>query len=363
MVTGTPNKKEDGKRKNIDGIVVVYAAATYNQQMGIFGRFKAFAMFMWKSTMLAFKEKNIDMVIATSTPLTIGVPALLLRKLKGVPYLFEVRDLWPEVPIQMGALNNYVLRKTALWLEKSIYKNAKHIVALSPGMEEGVLRTGIPPSKVTMIPNMSKIDHFFERAHNIELMDKHELQRDSFKLIYFGSMGLSNGIGYILDTAKLLKAQKDIEFIFIGYGSMIDMLKNRCTNENLTNVRFLGRFGIKETAELVNLCDVTLVTFANIPILYTNSPNKLFDSLSAGKPIIVNSKGWTKDMAENNQCGIYVDPEAPTDFAQKVLDLKNNPELVRQMGKNARKLAESTYDKTILCAQFGKVVQDLIPKK
>ncbi len=362
MITSTRNKEEEGSKKTIDGITVIYLKAYYNQHMGFLGRLQAYLKFMWKSTIAAFKQKNIALVIATSTPLTIGIPALLIKKLKGTTYLFEVRDLWPEVPIQMGALNNYFLRSAALWLEKSIYKNASHIVALSPGMEDGVLQTGIKQSKVTMIPNMSKIDHFFPRPHNLELFEKYDLKNNSFKLIYFGSMGLSNGIDYILDTAKLLKTHANIEFIFIGYGSMIESLLEYCKKENLDNVRFLGRFGIDEAADLVNLCDVTLVTFANIPILYTNSPNKLFDSLSAGKPIIVNSKGWTKTMVETNHCGIYVDPESPIDFANKILELKKNPDHLALMGSNARKLAESTYDKSILCAQFANVVNGLLPK-
>lgn len=362
MVTSTRKKEEEGLIKTIDGIRVIYLKAYYNQNMGFLGRLQAYMNFMWKSTREAFKQKDIAMVIATSTPLTIGVPALILKKIKGTPYLFEVRDLWPEVPIQMGALNNYFLRTAALWLEKSIYKNASHIVALSPGMEDGVLQTGVKQSKVTMIPNMSKIDHFYPRPHNIELIDKHKLKKDNFKLIYFGSMGLSNGIDYILDTAKLLKAHKDIEFIFIGYGSMVESFLEYCKKEQLDNVRFLGRFGIDEAADLVNLCDVTLVTFANIPILYTNSPNKLFDSLSAGKPIIVNSKGWTKTMVETHHCGVYVDPESPHDFVNKILELKNNPDQLTLMGNNARKLAESTYDKSILCAQFVNVVDGLLSK-
>ncbi|MGB3145039.1 MAG: glycosyltransferase family 4 protein, partial [Maribacter sp.] len=230
------------------------------------------------------------------------------------------------------------------------------------GMEDGVLRTGVKQSKVTMIPNMSKIDHFFPRAHNMELLEKYKLNKTSFKLVYFGSMGLSNGIDYILDTAKLLKTHDDIEFIFIGYGSMIESLLNYCKKEQLHNVHFLGRFGIDEASELVNFCDVSLVTFANIPILYTNSPNKLFDSLSAGKPIVVNSKGWTKTMVETHHCGIYVDPESPIEFANKILELKKDPDSLAEMGKNARKLAESTYDKSILCAQFADVVERMLPK-
>ncbi|MEH6514387.1 MAG: glycosyltransferase family 4 protein [Maribacter arcticus] len=362
LITSTRKKNEDGTKKVIDGIEIVYVEAPYSQNMGVFGRLKAFIVFMWKSTKVAFKQKSIALVIATSTPLTVGVPALLLKKIKGTPYLFEVRDLWPEVPIQMGALNNYFLRSAALWLENIIYKNAAHIVALSPGMAEGVLRKRIKNSKVTMIPNMSKIDHFFIRPHNLEVLNTHKLKKDNFKLVYFGSMGLSNGIDYILDTAKLLKSHTDIDFIFIGYGSMIEEMLEICKTENLENVHFLGRFGVAETSEIVNICNITLVTFANLPILYTNSPNKLFDSLSAGKPIIVNSKGWTKTMVESNQCGIYVDPESPTDFANKILELKKNPEQLALMGKNARKLAESTYDKSILCAQFAEVVDKLLPK-
>tara|TARA_R110002167_G_scaffold10108_3_gene46561 strand:- start:933 stop:2132 length:1200 start_codon:yes stop_codon:yes gene_type:complete len=363
MITSTRNKEEKSSQKDIDGISVIYLKAYYNQKMGFLGRLQAYLGFMLKSTMMTLKQKNVDMAIATSTPLTIGIPALFLKKLKGIPYIFEVRDLWPEVPIQMGALNNWFLRNTALWLEKSIYKNAKHIVALSPGMEEGVLRTGMDQSKVTMIPNMSKIDHFFPRKHNLELLNKYELKKNSFKLVYFGSMGLSNGIDYILETAKLLKNHTDIDFVFIGYGSMIESFLEYCKIHKLDNVQFLGRFGVEEASELVNLCDASLVTFANIPILYTNSPNKLFDSLSAGKPIIVNSKGWTKTMVETNHCGVYVDPESPEDFVKKILHLKNNPDELVLMGENARKLAESTYDKSILCAQFATVVEDFLEKK
>ncbi len=214
-----------------------------------------------------------------------------------------------------------------------------------------------------MIPNMSKIDHFFPRPHNLELFEKYQLKKDNFKLVYFGAMGLSNGIDYILETAKLLKPHNDIEFIFIGSGSMKDALLESCKKDDLYNVRYLGAFGIAEAADLVNLCDVTLVTFANIPILYTNSPNKLFDSLSAGKPIIVNSKGWTKTMVETHHCGVYVDPESPMDFVEKILELKKNPERLALMGANARILAESTYDKAILCNQFAGVVNGLLSTK
>ncbi len=344
------------ERKTIDGINIISIKIRYSQYMGIIARLQAFLSFMLKSTFIAFKEKNIDLIIATSTPLTVGFPALVLKKLKNTPYIFEVRDLWPEVPIQMGALKNKLVIKLARWFEKSIYKNASHIIALSPGMKQGVINAGIPEESVAMIPNMAKIDEFYARKHDIATAEKFTINKDTFKIIYFGALGEANAIEYILKGAELLKKNKDIEFLFIGYGPKENLIRNTIQKRQLTNVVHLGVFNMEITSEIVNLCQVSLVTFGNLPILATNSPNKLFDSLSAGKPIIVNSPGWTKDLVETNDCGVYVDPTSPKDFADKVVFLKNNPVILKQMGANSRKLAETKYDKSILCREFSTVV-------
>lgn len=351
--------KKKIQRETRDGIDIITVRMNYSQSMGVMSRLKSFVHFMIISTYLALKEKNVDFVIATSTPLTIGFPALVLKKFKKIPYLFEVRDLWPEVPIQMGGLKNKTAIKIAKWFERKIYKNASHIIALSPGMEDGVLEVGTPKSKVSMIPNMAKIDKFWSRPANVDLMNELNISKDTFKIIYFGALGEANAIDYILDTAILLKKYEDIELLFIGNGSKQELIEKRIISDDLTNVRFLGIFDMEKTSELVNLCDVSLVTFSNIPILATNSPNKLFDSLSAGKPIIVNSNGWTKKLAEDYECGIYVDPESPEDFVEKLAKLKDSPETLKMMGENSRKLAETKYDKSILCEKFAEVVNEL----
>ena len=343
----------------VDGIKIITLRVQYSQSMGVWQRLNSFVNFMFRSTIVALKQKEVDFVIATSTPLTIGFPALVLKKFRKIPYLFEVRDLWPEVPIQMGGLKNKMVIKIALWFEKTIYKNASHIIALSPGMEEGVIKTGIDASKVDMIPNMSKIDKFWPREPNMDLVHQLNLKPNSFKIIYFGALGQANAIEFILDTAFLLKEHEDVEFIFIGNGSKQSLIEERIKGQELSNVHFLGIFNMEKTSELVNICDVSLVTFSNIPILATNSPNKLFDSLSAGKPLIVNSNGWTKDLVEGHKCGIYVEPDQPEDFKEKVLELKESPELLKEMGVNSRKLAMEKYDKSILCKQFADVVESL----
>ena len=351
--------EKDIVRKNIDGIEAIYLKVPYSQKMSVIQRLLSFVRFMFRSTWIALKEKDLDLIIATSTPLTVGFPALVVNKLKKTPYLFEVRDLWPEVPIQMGALNNKLAQKVAIWFEKTIYKNAVHVVALSPGMFDGVIKHGVQPQKVSMIPNMSKIDIFYPRIKNEALRQKLNLKEDSFKVVYFGAMGVANGMEYIIDGISHLNNRPDIEFVFMGWGATEKALKEKSDALGLKNTHFLGGFPLHELSEIVNLCDVSLVTFANIPILYTNSPNKLFDSLSAGKPIIVNSPGWTKAMVEDNNCGLFVNPENPMDLAEKIIFLRENPEIARAMGENSRKLAETTYDKSILCEQFADIVDSL----
>ena len=130
-----------------------------------------------------------------------------------------------------------------------------------------------------------------------------------------------------------------------------------CKQNDLYNVKFLGSFSMKDTSEIVNFSDVSMVSFKDLPILHTNSPNKLFDSLSAAKPIIVNSAGWTKDLVEINACGYYVNPNNPNELVEKLLYLRSNPDIIREMGKRSRKLAETKYDKSILCEEFAQLIK------
>lgn len=355
MITSSSSIQEPKVERIIDGIKVIYLREEYSQGMNLTKRTKAFLGFVIKSTKVALKQSNVDLVIATSTPLTIGIPALILKWFKKIQYVFEVRDLWPEVPIQMGAINHPTLIKLTRFLENTIYKNAKHVIALSPGMQDGVVKY-IPKSKTSMIPNMAKKDEFWPREKNYELMQNLGLSKDTFKVIHFGALGLANGVDTILKTAELMKDDSTVQFIFLGGGSMEDQLKKQCQEKQMPNVVFLPKTPMNETSEIVNFCDVSIVSFKDLPILYTNSPNKLFDSLSAGKPIIVNSAGWTKDLVENYNCGGYVNPKEPNELKLMIKELQFNPLKVATMGDNARRLAESKFDKSILCQQFLQVI-------
>lgn len=359
MITSTNKIHPKKAIEFVDGIEIHYIENEYDNYMSKFKKIKSFLNFMYKSTNEASKQTNVDLVFATSTPLTVGGVAIWLNWVKKFPYIFEVRDLWPEFPIQIGAIKNKFLIKILKTFEKKIYNNSKHVIALSPGMREGVISTGTPIEKVSMIPNMAKPDKFYPHAINNDIAKKFSINPEKFNIIHFGSMGLANGLQYIIETARLCKEQNisDVNFIFLGNGATLPSLKNLSEKYNLDNVQFLGNHNMKTVSEIVNICDLSITSFKNIPILYTNSPNKLFDSLSAGKPIVVNSAGWTKELVEKENCGFYVNPENPQDFVNKIIKCKDNRNLLSKWGENARNLSLTKFDKNILTSQIADIIE------
>ncbi len=359
MITSTNKNHPEACETDIDGIHVIYVKNDYSNYMSAPRKIMSFLNFVRKAIQTGKKQKGIDMVFATSTPLTIGYVALRLKATKKWPYVFEVRDLWPEFPIQIGAIKNPLLIKLLRAFEKRIYKKSEHVVALSPGMKDGVVKAGTSEEKVSMIPNMSKPDKFYPHEKKLEVAKQFGIDQDKFNVIHFGSMGRANGLKYIIEAAKCLKDKGDesVNFIFMGEGATEPEITTLAEQYGLSNIKFLGNHKMDVVSEVVNICDASITSFLNLPILQTNSPNKLFDSLSAGKPIIVNSAGWTKDMVEKDDCGFFCDPEKPEELAEKLLLYKDDKETLERWGKNARKLSIEVYDKDILSSRVADVIE------
>ena len=360
MITSTNQNHPEACETDVDGIHVIYVKNEYSNYMSAPRKVFSFLNFVRLAIKTGKRQTGIDVVYATSTPLTIGYVALRLTATKKWPYVFEVRDLWPEFPIQIGAIKNKLIIKVLRKFEWRIYQKAEHVVALSPGMKDGVVKAGTPESKVSMIPNMAKPDKFFPHEYNLEVATRFGIDTTKFNVIHFGSMGRANGLQYIIETAKCLSEKGDdsINFLFMGGGATEPEIKRLAEEYGLSNVLFLGSHKMDVVSEVVNLCDACITTFLNLPILQTNSPNKLFDSLSAGKPIIVNSAGWTKDMVENDDCGFYVDPDNPSELANKLLFYKDDKATLERWGKNARRLSIEVFDKDILSSKVADVVEN-----
>jgi glycosyltransferase involved in cell wall biosynthesis len=342
----------------IDGIDVRSVRVGYSNYMSYTRRILAFLSFTAGATWLASRAPRPDVVLATSTPLTVGIPALIASRLRGVPLVFEVRDLWPEAAIQMGAIRRGgVLATVAKWLERRLYRASSQIVALSPGMVAGVIAEGIDPSRVSMIPNAADLDLFHPGERDAELVERYGLA-GRFVVGYAGAIGPSNAVEDQVPEAARVLAQRgrdDIVFLIAGDGRSLPALRERTAG--LDNVILAGSVPKREVPRLTRTADVLMTLFADVPILATNSPNKFFDALASGRPVLVNSPGWTRELVEDNDCGVYVPTGDGVAMADALERLADDRQTVERMGANARALAEREFGRTDLAAQMLAVLE------
>jgi glycosyltransferase involved in cell wall biosynthesis len=340
----TAHNKTSQEIKIIDGTTVHYLPVSYDNSFGVFKRIKAFLSFAWKAYSTAKSIEGVELVYATSTPLSIGLIALMLKKFKSLPYVFEVRDLWPEAPIQLGYLNNSLLQGLAKHLEKTIYDNAKHIVALSPGMADGVI--AITQTPVTVIPNMSDCD-FFQPMVSAP---------SPVVITYFGAIGKVNRMGSLVELANYAQENYPNEYKFIVAGKGSELAKMQLDCKNLTNIVFKGHLNKEGIKELLEKSHVSYISFGPQPILETNSPNKFFDSIAMGKLCVITTKGWIKELIKNNRIGFYYNCEDPKLFFENLEPLCNSASL-ESISARARDLALHNFEKNTLAQQAVSVIE------
>jgi glycosyltransferase involved in cell wall biosynthesis len=330
---------------SVDGIEVVGVAGAYSDYMSATAssdrdRMLAFGRFAAGASAAAARGPRPDVIYATSPPLTIAIPALAAAARWRAPLVFEVRDLWPEAPIQMGALANPRLQRQARSLERQAYKRARRVIALSPGIRDGIVGTGVPPGKVVLVPNASDLD----------LFEPSDLPAQ-FLVSYFGTMGEANDLTLAIEAARKLP---DMPFVLMGDGKRRAELER----EAPPNVSFPGpAAGKQQVAELAARSSACLTFFKDVPVLATNSPNKLFDTFAAGRPAIVNMDGWMRQLVEDNDAGLYV--RDADDLAQKLAWLRAHPEEVTRMGRNGRALAEREFDRDLLAGRALDVLEEV----
>ena len=296
--------------KQIEGFRVHYLPVYYDNSLKFLGRILAFIKFAWLAYRKALTVNKVDLCYAISTPLSIGWVALKLKAKQSIPYIFEVGDLWPEAPIQMGILKSpWVINKVKRF-EQRIYLGAESIVALSPGIKEHILKTS-PHSKISIIPNISDCNFFQLESKDKGLENLYGVQSKTV-ITYFGAAGKANHLEYLLEAAKHAQsATTSLHFLIAAHGSELSRLRKLASQYKLENLNFLPYCNRAQLKKLLNVTDAVYVSYADVPILTTGSPNKFFDGLAAGKLIIVNFHGWLRDITERHEFGFYADPNRP----------------------------------------------------
>lgn len=348
-----------GRRKGIvDGIEVIELDLPYSSRYGLIKRSLVFFRFALRSIGVAMTH-NYDLLFATSTPLTVGLPGIAASILRRKPFVFEVRDLWPELPREMGVVTNPVVLKAMDVLEWSSYHAATRCIGLSPGIVSGITRRGINADKVTMIPNGCDLDLFHPEIG--ESIRPEGVAPEDFMAVFSGSHGIANGLDAVLAAAAELKrrGRTDIKLVMVGNGQLKPSLMKKAEAQGLDNCIFLAPISKKKLTSLQRGADAGLMILANVPAFYYGtSPNKFFDYISTGLPVLNNYPGWLAELIQQNHCGVAVPPENPQAFADALEYLKDHPAVRTEMGKNARILAEREFSREELAGRFVKWLEE-----
>lgn len=360
-VVTSPYEKSDIRadkfieRQKIDGIDLIVINSADSNRDGVLKRiFRAF-VFSLMSCYYALTVK-CDIVLASSGPITVGLPALLTKWFRRKPMIFEVRDLWPDGAIELGKLKNGLLQQTAIWFEKLCYRNSSLVVPCSKGMEEGVLRK-YPQAKTLVIPNASDVELFLNvSAEDRKIPKKYEGKK---LFLYAGSLGLMDEVEQVIEGMRLVK-NRDVLWLVIGEGAERKHLESLVAKYQLTNIEFLGIMPKIEVIKWFSRVEATFVTFKDLRVLHTSSPNKMFDSFAAGAPIIQSTKGWIKELVDRTQCGINVEPNKPEDFAEAIEVIATNKVYRDQLAANAKHLAKSEFNRDILASKYLGAMVEII---
>lgn len=338
-----------GFRKEIlEGIEVHYLPIPYDNRFGFFRRISSFLKFVFSIVKDAGQFKDYDMCYAISTPLTIGLAAIWIKWRYKIPYIFEVGDLWPEAPIQIGVIKNPVLKAILYRLEKVIYKRSRSIVALSESIKESVNKKVKKP--VYVIPNMADTDFYKPAPKDPELEKKFGVE-GKFILSYIGTFGLANGLERMLHCAQEAQRQNlPVHFILCGDGARQDVLHQYVGQLALKNVSIIPMQNRDGVQNVLNVTDGAFISYLPAKVLETGSPNKYFDALAAGKLIVVNFHGWIQKEIEANACGVFVENQEM--FVKKIKPFLAQSESLKKSQRNARVLAENTYSRKQLTQKF-----------
>ena len=374
MVCGSSDRSATGldgpfkrarRRGNVDGIDVIEFDLSYSNADGVLARSWKFVRFAMRSIGVALTER-FDVAFATSTPLTAGIPGIAAKVLRRKPFVFEVRDLWPELPRAMG-MRNPLLLGAMTALERASYGAADRVVALAPGIVEGIARTGKPRGEISLVPNGCDIELFGAATPlHPHVQFPAQIAADDFVAIFAGAHGRANGLDAVVAAAAALEraGRTDIKLLLIGRGSEKVRLQARASDLGLSNVIFADTVPKATVAALIKGSGAGLQVLANVSAFYDGtSPNKFFDYLAAGRPVVINYPGWLARLVEQEECGILVPPDDPNRFAEALARLADDRALAERMGHAAAVLGERQFNRQKLAARLERVLAEVASRQ
>lgn len=349
-----------GKKEAIEENAVLYRTWTYpGYNTNFFGRLLGYLSYMISSCCKALFIRKADLIIVTSPPLFVGLSAIVASKLKRIPFIFEVRDLWPESAIATGVITNGTLLRIMYKIEYALYKNAKKIVVLTPAFKENI-STRFPQfaDKIEQITNGADFD-IMKEYEGKKVREKYGWE-NKIVFSYFGAHGVANDLMQVVEAARRMKENDKLVFALIGDGMQKPMLKEKAEEHGLTNIVFIDSIPKQQVADYIDASDVCMAILKKTDTFKTVYPNKVFDYMSCRKPILVTIDGITRELIEQSQSGLYAEPENTDDFCKAIQKLADtSQEEMAVMGDKGYDYVSTHFDRKKLAEKYLEVIKSV----
>ena len=340
----------------IDGIKVVVCNVTYSNYQGFARRLWAFAAFAVLATIAAVRERGVDVVFATSTPLTVGWPGLVAGYVKRRPFVFEVRDIWPEDLVLSGGMSPGFFADLMTRMETLFYRRAARVLTVSPGFTDRLRERGLPDAVLDTVPLGGDGELYADPSPDVAWLDRHGLTGKTVA-VYAGAHGYLNGLDYVLAAAEGLRDRPDVAVVLIGDGAKKPELQRAAAERGLANVVFADPVPRRAIPSILSACHVGLMILLDTPAMARVLPNKAFDYMFAGLPTVVNFAGTTRRMIESIGAGVGCDSGDPSNLARELIALADDPERRAEMGRRARQAALADYDRPRLAERLMHIFE------
>jgi glycosyltransferase involved in cell wall biosynthesis len=350
------------KRQGSIEVLRCHVSETYNSNF--IGRLWAYFSFVFSSLWAGlFKVGGkYDVIIVSSPPLFIGISGYLISLFKRTPFVFEIRDLWPESAIDTGVVTNGLIIKLAYALEKFIYKKATLINVLTPAFRDTLIqKKNISAEKIIFIPNaadFSLSDDLLKNFNITQFKKEHDLE-DKFVITYVGAHGVANHLDQVLETGKILK-DTNVLFLLIGDGMEKKRLKEIAEKNHIENVRFINPVPKADVFKYILASDMGASVLKNVDTFKTVYSNKTFDYMSCKKPILMAIDGVSRKLVEEADAGVFVEPENPQDFALKIRHYLADATKGILQGEKGYIYAKQNFDRIILANKYLDLIQNKI---
>jgi hypothetical protein len=368
VITGVPNvpngvayegyENRCFQRERIDGIEIIRVWTYLAANKGTTRRILNYLSLMFSATVAALFAQKPDLVIATSPQFFCGWAGVWVGRLRRIPFILEVRDLWPESIVAVGAMRAGRWLRVLEWLEKRMYAAATRIVTVGAGYRDQLTDRGVATERIDIVPNGVDRGLFADRGGGPALRGKFDLG-DAFVCSYIGTIGMGSGLDVVLRAARLLRdeGREDIVFLLVGDGAIREALERTARQEGLNRVVFTGRQDKRVVPDFMAMADVCLVHLIRKDLFRTVLPSKIFEAAAMKKPIILGVEGSAAQIVRDANAGICIEPENEGELVEAVKRLAGGRDLADRLGQAGFESIASVYDYDRLAEKYAEIIE------